>query len=253
MNIDAQTVRSLITQEVERMGLPLGTVGGPFYCAKLTPQGSPCGLLLFPERFPDLSAVERFARKLAAEGNTDIYVMSASRQHGLMKLTGDQRQRRIDVCRGRLRRRPEMIEIPAITATLNGAIAALKEIGKLAERTKNRDLNEKVLSLQQSLMTASTGLLELSSEIQTLREQLAEAKRTAAEKAQFTFRDNVYWKGSEPFCPGCLDGDGKAVHLTPRLRGHYDCPVCKSHYTTPNAESGFAVVTVPREFDLKDM
>jgi hypothetical protein len=134
-----------------------------------------------------------------------------------------------------------MVEIGTITATLNAAITTLKEIAKLAEKTKDKELNQRVLELQQSLMTANTQLLELSSENQTLRGRVSELEQAAKYDGQLEYEESVYWKVADgkridgPFCTVCWDSrrSPRPIHLTPgATKGTYGCDVCGASFET---------------------
>jgi hypothetical protein len=127
-----------------------------------------------------------------------------------------------------------MVEISTIAATLAAAISALKEIGRVAEKTKDRDLNQRVLELQQALMTANTQLLELATENQSFRQQASELRHAADTEKQLLSDGGVYWwmrdsKRDGPYCKTCWHKDKSLAQLTWSLHG-YLCARCKGSY-----------------------
>ena len=134
-----------------------------------------------------------------------------------------------------------MVDVGTITGTLTAAITTLKEIGKVAERTKDKELNQRVLDLQQSLMTANTQLLELASENQSLRQRIAELEQASNYDGELKYDDSVYWAMRDakrvegPFCPVCWDrrSSPRPMHLTAgATKGTYACGVCSSTFYT---------------------
>lgn len=125
-----------------------------------------------------------------------------------------------------------MVEVSTITATLGAAITALKEIGKVAERTRDKELNRLVLELQQSLINANTQLLELSAENQSLSGRIAELERQGEIEKELSHDVAVYWrvhdgKKEGPYCQNCWDPHRKLIRLTPSgATGAYHCGVC---------------------------
>ena len=114
-----------------------------------------------------------------------------------------------------------MVDIATITGTLTAAIATLKEIAKVAEKTRDKELNQRVLELQQCLMAANT---------QSDRE--------------------VYWwnrggRKDGPYCKVCWHSDGRTIQLMATgEKGLYQCVKCKgsflsSEHGQSDPDSGF--------------
>lgn len=137
-----------------------------------------------------------------------------------------------------------MVEVSTITATLGAAITALKEIGKVAEKTKDRELNRLVLELQQSMMTANTQLLGLATENQQLQGRILTLEHIGEIEKELVYRDSVYWRqrngGADgPYCQVCWDDAKKLIRLNPgATAGTYGCGVCKESYWTSKVRSG---------------
>ncbi len=133
-----------------------------------------------------------------------------------------------------------MIDIAAITATFKAAQGVVKEIGALATRARNKDVNEKVIDLQQHVLTLQTQFLELVNENNELKRRDSERERIAQIEKEVEYRESVYWRGNEgPFCPKCWDDERKLIHLNPgATKGTYGCGVCKEGYWTSKFRSG---------------
>lgn len=128
-----------------------------------------------------------------------------------------------------------MVEIITITSTISAAVAALKEIVRLAEKAGNKELNNQVMGLQQSLLTINTQLTDLAAENQALRQRISEFERTADLEKEMKYEENVFWRARDgkrvdgPLCPNCWESQRKYVHLTPSgATGAYHCGVCKA-------------------------
>jgi hypothetical protein len=134
-----------------------------------------------------------------------------------------------------------MVDIITITGTLSAAIATLKEIAKVAEKTKDKELNQRVLELQQFLMTANTQLLELSTENQGLRQRISELERKADIEAQLTSDGEVYWwnrdgKKDGPYCKVCWRSEGHLIQLMAGGQALFDCVRCKGAFRSSSGQ-----------------
>ena len=146
-----------------------------------------------------------------------------------------------------------MVEIGTITATLSAAITTLKEIAKVAEKTKDKELNQRVLNLQELLMTASTQLLELSNENQGLTQRISQLERKARIDDQLTSDGELYWwtrdgKNDGPYCKVCWHSDGTTIQLMATgEKGLYKCVKCKGSFTSSDyvRKSNFAMAIGP--------
>jgi len=128
-----------------------------------------------------------------------------------------------------------MVNIGAITTAVSGSVGVLKEIGSIAKRAGNREINEHLLDLQQRIIEVQGLLTELISENETLRRRIAELENAAKTEGELKFEESAYWMVRDgkrfdgPLCPNCWDDKRKSVHLTPNeSRGLYYCGVCKS-------------------------
>lgn len=150
-----------------------------------------------------------------------------------------------------------MVDIGTITATLSTAITALKEIAKVAERTKDKELNQRVLELQQSLMTANTQLLELAQENQHLRQRVSELEQKNAIEAAFTWDVEVFWwnrdgKKDGPYCKVCWHSERQPIQLMATGdKGLYQCVKCKGMFQSSeyHRSSTFFAAGTPRQWD----
>ncbi len=128
-----------------------------------------------------------------------------------------------------------MVEIGTITATFSAAITVLKEIASVAEKTKDRELNQRVLNLQQLLMTANTQLLEPAEENQRLQQRISELERRADIEKELTSDGEVYWwnrdgKKDGPYCKVCWHSERQLIQLMAGGEHLYDCVKCKGSF-----------------------
>jgi hypothetical protein len=130
-------------------------------------------------------------------------------------------------------RETEMVNIGAITTAVNGAAGVLKEIGSIAKKAGNREINEHLIDLQQRVIDIQGLLTELIAENESLRRRIADLEKSADIERELKFEESVYWRVRDgkredgPFCPNCWDGQRKQVHLTPDgAPGSYRCGVC---------------------------
>jgi hypothetical protein len=132
-----------------------------------------------------------------------------------------------------------MVEITAITTTLSAAVTALKEIVSLAEKAGNKEINQRVMGLQQVLLTINAQLTELAVENQTLRHSAGELARLSEIEKEIVYEESVYWRTRDgkridgPLCPNCWDAKRMLIHLTPgSTKGTYSCGVCGNGFYT---------------------
>jgi hypothetical protein len=128
-----------------------------------------------------------------------------------------------------------MVNIGAITTAVNGAAGVLKEIGSIAKKAGNREINEHLIDLQQRVIDIQGLLTELIAENEALRRRIAELEHSADIERELKFEESVYWRVRDgkrvegPLCPNCWDSKRMFVHLTPsESRGVYYCGVCKA-------------------------
>jgi hypothetical protein len=114
---------------------------------------------------------------------------------------------------------------------VNGTIGLLKEAREAAKRSDDHDLKDKLSDVYDSV-------LELKDTINNLREENAELRKqlNSKETLKWNSEMRVYVADGDPdpYCPICLDRDGKQMRLHPQFSNGvvwiYDCKVCKNHF-----------------------
>ncbi len=106
-------------------------------------------------------------------------------------------------------------------------IGTIKNISEIIKKYNDLELMKQVVELQSEMF-------ELERENLALKKQVEQFEERG--KLKMVGPMNYYFKeGDEvPFCPKCLESDGKAVHL-PSVRKYYwgqgrTCLVCKTTY-----------------------
>lgn len=107
-----------------------------------------------------------------------------------------------------------------------GWYEAFKDLLAVADRLRDAELKQKLADVQ--LEGA-----KLAEENARLRQELIELREQVRTRQEMQHQDNVYWRQSGqgrregPFCPKCLDGEGKAARMSDRPDDHWwRCPVC---------------------------
>ena len=105
---------------------------------------------------------------------------------------------------------------------------ALAAIEKLKDAEANR-----------AMATIRMEGAKLAEENARLREENIALRESLRNRQAMTFRENAYWieqdgRRDGPFCPRCLDADGKAVRMMDR--GHdWKCSNCPTVVRRPGA------------------
>ena len=115
----------------------------------------------------------------------------------------------------------EMADITGAVRTLSMGITTLKQLGDLAVKSQNLELQEGILNLRQELMTLKNSLLDVEDENLELRKENISLKRKIAELETpsvepLIARGEFYYTldGNIPYCPQCWEGEGKKVRLS---------------------------------------
>lgn len=116
---------------------------------------------------------------------------------------------------------------------VNGTIGLLKEARESAKRSDDHDLKDKLSEVFDSVLELKEALTALREENEVLRKQIE--TRTAL---KWNSELKVYFAGddSDPYCPACMDLNGKAIRLnqpssfTVSNLWKYQCRVCKNVY-----------------------
>lgn len=97
------------------------------------------------------------------------------------------------------------------------------------------ELKLRVAELAELLADARMSVLDAQEEIQILQKKLQEADRRRSLK----FQKDAYWEVVDganvdgPFCPKCLDADGKEIRMIDRGNGYTCCVQCGHCTDTP--------------------
>ncbi|WP_127849714.1 hypothetical protein [Lacticaseibacillus hulanensis] len=112
-----------------------------------------------------------------------------------------------------------------------------KDISEHVKKTRNLELTNDLLDLQQKM-------LELFTENQDLKQQLADMQSEQDLAHKVVFQGGAYYNKETlegPFCTSCWESEKKLIHLTTstlRVHGVQSmCPNCKSHFDVPHNRS----------------
>lgn len=107
-----------------------------------------------------------------------------------------------------------------------GWYEAFKDLLAVADRLRDAELKQRLADVQ---MEGA----RLAEENARLRQELIELREQLRTRQEMQYQDNVYWRQSGqgsregPFCPKCLDGDGKPARMSDRADDDFwRCPVC---------------------------
>lgn len=107
-----------------------------------------------------------------------------------------------------------------------GWYEALKDALTAADRLRDAELKQKLADVQ-------VECAKLAEENARLRQELIDLRQHVRTRQEMQYQDDVYWRQSGqgkregPFCPKCLDGEGKAARMSDRSDDEYwRCPVC---------------------------
>jgi hypothetical protein len=119
---------------------------------------------------------------------------------------------------------------------LSQGLKSLGEIGETINNAKVKELTsemlDKVIPLKHDLLALELENAELKSQVKILNEKLAD-------KGQWTWERDTWWKiqGDKkegPYCPNCKT-EGKESHLIhyslPDFRTNHNCPHCNRDFT----------------------
>ena len=116
---------------------------------------------------------------------------------------------------------------------VNNTITLLKEARDAAKRSDDHDLKEK-------LSEVFDAVLELKEVIGSLREENADLRKQLETRANLKWdtRSKLYFKDDDPdpYCPACMDRDGKLIRLQPGIYANggrqwgWVCKVCSCSY-----------------------
>ncbi|EKG2506378.1 TniQ family protein [Vibrio vulnificus] len=121
---------------------------------------------------------------------------------------------------------------------LNKSLETLKLIQQDAPNSSEMQLH--LASLTQQLSLTMVEASQLQGILAQKNEEIRQLTKQLEQKScvRFDARTQVYWATDDevPFCPKCLENDGKYIHLTfyPNSWGepapHHGCKVCDTEY-----------------------
>jgi len=111
---------------------------------------------------------------------------------------------------------------------VNSTIGLLKEARNAAKSSEDHDLKEKLNDVYDAV-------LELKEVIGSLREENSDLRKELDARARMKWdtRSKLYFiEGDpDPFCPACVDRDGKQIRLQPSVNGMgWICKVCNCYF-----------------------
>ncbi len=154
-----------------------------------------------------------------------------------------------------------MADFAAITSTISGAVGVLKEVGSLAKKAGNHELNQRIIDLQSRIIEIQAQLTELANENEALKRRNLELSHISDVVKELQYEESVYWRVRDgkridgPFCPTCLENDQKVIHLAPgATKGTYSCSTGKhgDFWTAEHRNSGTAIDMVSRPSLFQD-
>jgi hypothetical protein len=113
----------------------------------------------------------------------------------------------------------------------------IKDIGRVIQQSDNIELYQKILTVQQDALELIDKLQKKTEENQQLSSDLQKALQIGEIKKGVKKVKNCYYefddKGNPingPYCPTCLDGDNKIVHIISITGYRLQCPKCKIEF-----------------------
>jgi hypothetical protein len=132
------------------------------------------------------------------------------------------------------------IDIPAAIATLNGTIQLARGLAEASAELDKAELKLRIVGLVDQLVAAKDSFIDAREEIRNLETEIAQLKETTAkiedlvEDQDFLYaKDDQGQRTGQPYCPRCLEVDGRLVSMHPTIgRSDWDrvCPQCKNDF-----------------------
>jgi len=129
----------------------------------------------------------------------------------------------------------------SISTTLAGLKTASELTVRLREALKSRDVKldevaARIIEVQDLISDGRTALIDAQEELLTANRENQklkdELKQERTLKADYLFRENMYWHretNEGPFCSTCFDSDRKLVRLTD-FDGSFYCVLHKQSF-----------------------
>jgi len=113
----------------------------------------------------------------------------------------------------------------------------IKDIGKVIQQSDNIELYQKILTIQQDALELLEQLRQKTDENHQLSSDLQKALQIGEIKGRARKVKNCYYEFDDkdmpvkgPYCPTCLDGDNKVVHIVSISGYKLQCPKCKIEF-----------------------
>jgi len=129
-----------------------------------------------------------------------------------------------------------------VMAILSTAIATVQKLREVSEKIKDAETNNLIADLNIALADLKMQFVTLQEENMQLRKELQQAREQADFRSKVTFKEGLYFltervegRPEGPYCPHCLDAEGKLILVTKaqepfRDFGNLRCPKCKNYY-----------------------
>jgi hypothetical protein len=122
--------------------------------------------------------------------------------------------------------------IQAAATYLQGILVAVKKAKEVDQQISALDFKEQLLELKEKLLEARDEANALLQENQDLC-----ARLKLKDEMEHQEDGNIMWriensKRHGPYCSTCYGDAGKAITLSERDKGAWDCPRCKNHFNT---------------------
>jgi hypothetical protein len=112
-----------------------------------------------------------------------------------------------------------------------GIVDQIKELALLAQKVRNIELYEKLVSFQSDIVALQEENHDLRAKLQQLTEQLNLQAKGIWENPFYWVKETEAKDG--PFCQKCYDSDHKLIRLQDQGNDIWNCFNCKSYFYGP--------------------
>ena len=128
-------------------------------------------------------------------------------------------------------------------ASISAALASIKTATDIAKLFKDTDVSFEKAEAKLKLAELISALAEVKIQMADIQQllidkdaELRAAKEQLDIKEKLRWESPYYWlidnnKKDGPYCQCCYDKDKKLIRLQERIKGYWDCNVCKNHQT----------------------
>ena len=124
----------------------------------------------------------------------------------------------------------EDLDLDCLGDHLMNIVSQFQEVAELVKKVASREIKAELL---QKLIDVQQTAFNLQQENAELREKIKAMNDAEAQKEQYHYANNAYWRLDEipphPYCTACFDDKGKAIRLTITTAASR-CPVCQALY-----------------------